>query len=251
MIAFDVNEFFADHFERRATLAESLEVAHPIPARMIASTALDAIGETWMHDFPSDRAALAADLKCKEDRIPSSIRMAHTVRRFAPGALYVGKVAVVRFAEHWKKYMPAAAAHADALIHPRLPLMPNHLPGHEVDSTKEELLRECPALVGSPAERMIEDYEYPAFVYRYVRCAHVHLGRSAPQAHGFAADEEAFYNGSAFAVGLQVITSWLRHAAEGYAAYCSASGVECGKNIDAGETAEKLLKSAWEKASKS
>lgn len=63
-----------DYFHRRADVVETTDREHHyLEACILASSALDARGEVWFHDFPTDKLALerAAGGKC-----PSSIRMA-------------------------------------------------------------------------------------------------------------------------------------------------------------------------------
>ena len=116
------NEHFKTYFHLRADVAEDLhKQGFEVDANIAATTALDALAEVWLHDFPRERAAMEKEVGGK---IPPSIRMARLVKRFAVGAPYVGTVAIFMFAEDWKKNVPASAADADALLAPRRPRLP-------------------------------------------------------------------------------------------------------------------------------
>jgi hypothetical protein len=244
------NDNFAHHFHDRAALAEELGGrGFSLDAQILATTALDALGEVWMHDFPNDLAAMKRDLGGNP---PSSIRMARLIKRFAAGTPHVGKVAVVLFAEDWKRNVPTAASDAEALLAPRRGQLPGELPYAHLDVPQDLLARECPALSADPVlAALIEEYEYPALLYRFVRSPLVHFGSTSSRTHGFTQGEEVFYmplaNGTTIGISLGVITSWLRVAATRYVAHCTEQGIQSAAAIKPARVAEDKLDAKWKR----
>lgn len=244
------NDFFERHFHGRAELAEELQQrGFSVDANIVAATALDALAEVWLHDFQGERTAMEQELGGK---VPPSIRMARFVKRFAVGAPHVGKVAVVLFAEDWKKYVSTAANEVDGLLAPRRPRLPGELPHAHLDITADDLLLECPALSAKPlAVALIEEYEYPALLYRFVRSPFVHFGTSSRRTHGFTRGEEVLYmplaQGTTLGISVGVVTAWLRAAATGYVAYCNQRRVRPATNIEPAQQAEGALEARWKR----
>jgi hypothetical protein len=244
------NDFFVRHFQDRADLAEELHGrGFTVDARIIASTALDALGEVWFRDFPDDAQAIAKEVG---GAVPPSIRMARLVKRFAAGAPQVDKVAVVLFAEDWKKNVPRSTVDADALLEPRRPKLPGELPHSYLDVSKDELLRECQPISSAPAlVALVEEYEFPALLYRFVRSPTVHSGTSSNRTHGFAQRDEVFYmplaHGTTIGISLGVVTGWLRAAVMAYVSHCAGLGVRPATAVNAGRQGEDALKAKWKR----
>ncbi len=213
------NEHFKSYFHMRADVAEDLHKAGwTVDANIVATTALDALAEVWLHDFPGQSKTIQ---KLLGGAVPPSIRMARLVKRFAADAPHSDKVAVLMFAEDWKKNVPAATADADALLAPRIPKHRGELPHAHLDVSREELFQECPAIPHQPLlAALVEEYEYPALAYRFLRSPFVHYGTTSDRTHGFTRGIEVFYmplkKGTTIGISLGVVTGWLRAAATNY-----------------------------------
>jgi hypothetical protein len=244
------NAYFERYFHDRAELADELSAGgRSIDANIIATTALDALGEVWLHDFAQERAAMEQALGGK---VPPSIRMARLVKTFGVGAPHVGKVAVILFAEDWKRHVNTAVGDADALLKPRRPQVRGELPHAHLDVPRDELLRECPAISAEPLlVSLLEEYEYPALLYRFVRSPYVHYGTSSSRTHGFTRGEEVFYmplaKGTTIGFSVGVVTAWLRVAATEYVAHCTRLGVRPAADIESARQAEDFLESRWKR----
>jgi hypothetical protein len=245
------NEYFARYFHDRADLADELAGREfSVEAHILASTALDALGEVWLHDFPDEREAMEQELGGK---VPASIRMTRLVKRFAVGSAHVGKVAVVLFAVDWKKHGTPPATDADALLTPRLGRVRGELPYAHLDVSREELVRECPAISASARlTALVEEYEYPAVLYRFVRSPFVHTGTASKRTHGFTRGEEVFYmplvQGMTIGIAVGAVTAWLRAAAASYVGECNQRGIRPATDIEPARQAEDVLESRWKRA---
>jgi hypothetical protein len=246
-----VDDLFEKYFHDRADLADELSRGgYALEASVLATTALDALAEIWVHDFPAEGKALDVEAG---GRVSGSIRMARLVKRFAPAEPEAQKVAVVCFAEDWKRHVPAAAATADTLLKPRLGKFRGELPHSHQDVPRAALLAECPAITaGTKIAALVEEYEYAALLYRFYRCPTVHLGGSAKRTHGFTRDEEVMYmplhpGFTSVSFGPRLVTRWLRAVATGYATTCAAAGVTPAKDLDPGTREEESLRSKWSK----
>lgn len=242
---------FERYFHDRADLADELaRTGHVLDACVLATTALDALGEIWVHDFPDEGKALDREAG---GRVSGSIRMARLVKRFASTDADAPKVAVVCFAEDWKRHVPAAAAHASGLLASRLGKLRGELPHSHRDVTRAALIAECPEIGTNPKlAALVEDYEYAALLYRFYRCPMVHLAGRANRTHGFTRDDEVMYmplhgGFTSISFGPQLITRWLRAVASGYVMTCSHAGVTPAKDIDPGSREEDLLRARWSK----
>jgi len=243
-------EYLAGHFHDRAALGEERhQRGFTVDAKIVVSTALDALGEIWLHDFPADRAALEKELG---GTISPALRMARLVRLFAAGAPHHAKVAVFLFAEDWATHVPAAAADAEVLLAPRRPQMRGQLPHAHMDVSAQEVMRECPAISGNPMlQAILEEYEYPALFYRFVRSALVHHGTGARRTHGFTRGDEVFYlpveRGTTIGFGIGVAAGWLRAAVDGYVALCTQENVRPATDMDSGAEGEDRLRARWQR----
>lgn len=241
--------YFASHFHDRAALGEELhQRGFAVDAKIVVATALDALGEIWLHDFAADEAALRKE---SGGTISSARRMARLVKRFAVGAPHHDRVAVVLFAEDWAANVPAAAADAEVLLAPRRPQMRGEFPHAHLDVSAQEVMRECPALSGQPAlQAILEEYEYPALFYRFVRSALVHYGSGSRRTHGFTRHDEVFYlplgHGTTIGFGIGVAAGWLRTAVDGYVALCTRENIRPATSIDSGVKGEKDLRAKWD-----
>jgi hypothetical protein len=242
---------FERYFHDRADLADELSGrGHVFEASVLATTALDALAEIWVHDFPTEAKALDVEAG---GRVSGSIRMARLVKSFAPAESEAQKVAVVCFAEDWKRHVPGATATVDAILQPRVGKMRGELPHSHQDVPRAALLAECPAIaVGTKLAALVEEYEYAALLYRFYRCPTVHLGGSAKRTHGFTRNEEVMYmplygGFTSISFGPKLVTRWLRTVATGYVAACDAAGITPAKDLDPGTREEENLRIKWSK----
>jgi hypothetical protein len=244
---------FERYFLARAELAEDLwSKEWRLEASILITTSLDALGAIWMHDFPSDRKALEKEVGGKP---PSSIVMTRLLRRFAPSDPDALKVAVVCFAEDWTRHVPASAVDADALLTDRLGRFKGELPHSHRDVTRDALLLEAPAIAtNTKLAALVEEYEYPALLYRFYRCPVVHMGSSARRTHGFTRGTEVMYmplhkGFTSISFGPHLMTRWLRSAVTGYVDACDAANVKPAADLDPGQREEETLANRWAKVS--
>ena len=52
IVSEDMLSPFEDYFHRRADVVDQLYSNNPVDARILATTALDALANIWFHDFP-------------------------------------------------------------------------------------------------------------------------------------------------------------------------------------------------------
>lgn len=249
-----VDEAFERHFHRRADLADEL-VGRGLTVDGIglAAGALDALGAIWFHDFPATVAELSRELGGNP---PPSIRLARMMARFAPTEPSAQLVAVVSFAEDWKRYASETAGPAEKLLARRIGEHPNELPRSYLDKPLGELIDECPEIGASkPLRSLAAEYTYAAMLYRFYRCPILHLTAPAHRTHGFTVDDEVMYmrlrpGFTSISFGPALVTRWLGVAATGYTRGCAAASVHPPKDMDPAGDAEELLKSRWERVAK-
>ncbi|MEQ9548641.1 MAG: hypothetical protein RIM23_03330 [Coleofasciculus sp. G3-WIS-01] len=247
---------FERYFYRRAELANKMaDQGFEVDAYTLATASLDALAEIWLHDFPDVKQDLQRELG---GGIPSSIRLARLLKKFVPNDSDVKKVAVVCFAEDWKRYRPQDTHMADQLLSKRLSNDPDPFlrayesPKSYLDISRDKLAQECPELTTRPELlALAEEYEYGALLYSFYRCPLVHLATGSRRTHGFAREEEImYYHGKeriAIGFGLNLVTRWLRNVVSGYVQFCQQSGIVPAKNIDAGTNQEERLAKRWNK----
>jgi hypothetical protein len=179
--------------------------------------------------------------------------MTALLEKFAAGEAEAQKIAVVCFAEDWRRYAPAGSAIADALLAPRRGRLPGELPHAHLDVAKDDLLRECPPIATNPRlATIVDEYRYAAILYRLYRCSMVHVGGAPHRTHGFTRDEEVFYmqlrrGFTSISFGPRLVTRWLRAVARGYAAACARAGVRPADDLDPGLRQEEALANKWGK----
>lgn len=245
-------------FHRKADLIDELaQAGRRDEVTILATTALDALGAVWFSDFPEVESSMKQECGGKP---PLSLRMARLMATFVPGDPEAAKVAVVCFAEDLLRYKPELTWLAGKLLDPRCPerdekgLHFGELPRSYLDKTRAELLEECPELTDSPGlPALIEEYTYPAVLYRFFRCPLVHMASGSNRTHGFASGKEVMYmrfNPSeitAISFGPQLLTGWVRSVASGYVAACVEAGRGPAGNVDAGKDAEGWLEGRWKR----
>jgi len=240
---------FEKYFLDRATLAERLaDSDFRLEGMTLAANALVALGEIWLHDFPTVASSFATEFG---GRVSDSIRTARLVKKFAAADADAGKIAVVCFAEDWKRYRPVDAAIADRLLAPRMGTHRGELPHSYQDVTWDELAKECPEIVSIQGLRALgEEYEYPAVLYRFWRCPLVHLAAAAHRTHQFTVGDEVMYmplheGYTSISFGPRLVTRWLRTVATDYVATCARESVIPAKDIDPGAAQEATLRGRW------
>jgi hypothetical protein len=255
-----MNEDTLTHFERffhnRADVADKLaDSGSLIDSLILSTTALDALAEIWLHDFPHTEKALQNNYG---KPIPGYIKLAQLLKEFAADDPDANKVAVICFAEDWKRYYPQETTIADQLIDKRRGTTPFERdwmsPNISLDVPIKLLAEECPLLNVYPKLwRLAEEYQYGAILYKFYRCPLVHSSNPAERIHFFTRGDEIMYCGSpqdvnktAISFGPNLITRWLRHVMSNYIQCCRVAGVIPGKNLDSGFEPEDKLKKRWE-----
>lgn len=223
-------------------------------AAILSTTALDALAALWLHDFPEARAILERELG---GGVPPAIRMSRFMKSFAPDEEECEKVAVVCFAEDLQRHVPGLRHLAAELLAERVPHRPDgrlafgELPRAHLDKPQDDLLVECPALLDNGVAGVIEEYTYPALLYRFFRCPMVHMGARSARTHGFAEGREVMYmrlpgrDRTSISFGPQLLTGWIRSASSGYVQACVEAGRRPANNVDAGAEHEERLERRW------
>jgi hypothetical protein len=241
---------FENYFCKRAQLADEMALAgHVTDAHTLATASLDALSEIWLHDFPDVKKQLENELG---GTVPASIRLARFLKQFAVGDDRVGKVAVVCFAEDWKKYRPQDTDIADRLLSRRISNEPNELPRIYLDLTRNELAQECPELNSRPdLYALAEEYEYGAILYSFYRCPLVHVATNSRRTHGFTRGEEIMYywsfddDGVTISFGPNLATCWLRNVSSNYVRTCHQLGITPADHIGASTSQEDRFRRRW------
>jgi anti-sigma factor RsiW len=138
---------FREYFNAQADVADELyRNDHTINCYITATAAIDALAEIWKSDFPAEAQALSRKFG---GRVPSSIRMAGFVRKFAADPR-AEKIAVICFAEDALRFKPTIApSEVAALLRSRIQSKPGVLPRVDLDVDLAALTREAPTLLGN------------------------------------------------------------------------------------------------------
>jgi hypothetical protein len=245
---------FERYFYERAQLADEMaSTDHVVDAHTLATASLDALAMIWLHDFPNVKKKLDTEMG---GAIRASIRLARFLKQFVADDSRVGKVAVVCFAQDWKKNRPQDAYLADKLLIKRIG--DSHtFPKSYLDVSRTELAQECPELNSRPdLYALAEEYEYGAILYTFYRCPLVHSATTSPRTHGFVRGEDVGYCPSyddndrdkvAIGFGSNLAALWLRKAIRNYVQTCQQAGIVPANHIDAGTEQEKRLRKLWNK----
>jgi hypothetical protein len=175
---------FREYFNAQADVADELyRNDHTINCYITATAAIDALAEIWKSDFPAEAQALSREFG---GTVPSSIRMARFVRKFAADPV-AEKIAVICFAEDALRFKPTIApSEVAALLRSRIESKPGVLPRVDLDVDLAALTREAPTLLGNPEVRkLVEEYFYPALLYSLYRCPVVHTLGWSKRTHGW------------------------------------------------------------------
>ncbi|NEQ49885.1 MAG: hypothetical protein F6K11_07105 [Leptolyngbya sp. SIO3F4] len=250
---------FEKYFHRRAAVAEELySTAASTDAKILATTALDALAKIWFHDFPVRKKELQNHYG---GEISESARLSLLLKHFAKDDPDAAKIAVVCFAEDWKLYCSEDSTSANQLLDRRLnnssnEFLRNHeLPKSYLDLPLIELEKECPQITQNrKLRRVAQEYEYGALLYRFYRCPLVHSSKNSDRTHGFARGERVMYYWSdvdpdrtVIGFGLNLITRWLRTVATNYVQFCREQAIIPAENLNAGLSPENNLKERWSK----
>jgi hypothetical protein len=240
---------FEEYYHRRADIADKVEdLGHTHDALILAATAFDAIAAAWARQFPADQKEPGVG------NISEAIRAARLMKRFAPRTPHAGRIAVICFAEDWKRH-GNGGADAEQLLARRV-TKPPELPGSDGDVLIDTLIAECPLIDSTPELRsLVEEYEYPALFYRFYRSARAHNGQGAWRTHQFVRPDEVSYLPwrrpvMSIGIGTKVVTRWVREVASGYAEACKAAGREAADDVDPGASGEELIKGRWARRGK-
>lgn len=246
-----IDSAFEKYFHDRADLADKLaENGWVLEARTIAAASLDALASIWLHDYPDVKSKLVAELAGTP---PPSIRMTRFLKLFAAADEEVHKVAVVCFAEDWKRYDTNSAALAARLLAPRLGKGRGDLPHSHKDVPISLLVKEEPELAMLPhIVQMAEEYEYGALLYSFYRCPLVHHASPSKRTHGFTRGTEVMYmplhsNHTSISFGPALITRWLRCTATGYVSACARDSIRPANDFDPGKDPEGRLEGRWKR----
>ncbi|TRV41633.1 MAG: hypothetical protein EWV53_19805 [Microcystis panniformis Mp_MB_F_20051200_S9] len=242
---------FGHYFYKRAELADEMILAgYVVEARILATAYLDALAEIWLHDFPNIKKKLEREFGGK---VPGSIRLARFLKQFAVGDARVSKVAVICFAEDWKKHRPQDTDIANRLLNRRINNNRHQLPSSYLDLSRDDLAQECPELNSrSDLYALAEEYEYGAILYSFYRCPLAHVATHSKRTHGFARREEVMYYWSdddddSFTIGFgpNLATCWLRNLVSNYVLTCQQFGITPANSIDAGISHENRFRTRW------
>lgn len=245
-------------FHNRAEVADKLaDSGSLIDSLILSTTSLDALAKIWLHDFPDTKEALDKEYG---GGISERIRLTRLLKKFAANDPDANKVAVICFAEDWKRYYPQESAMADQLIDKRRGTTPFERDwmslNISLDVPIELLAKECPLLDKYPKlRRLAEEYQYGAILYSFYRCPLVHSSTPAGRTHSFTRREEIMYCASleyvdriAISFGPNLITRWLRCVVNNYVQFCREASVIPGQDLDSGFDPEKNLKQRWERS---
>lgn len=260
LITEDVFTPFENHFHKRVEVADKLaDSGSLIESLILSTTALDALAMIWLHDFPDTKKALDKEYG---GGISESIRLTRLLKKFAADDPDARKVAVVCFAEDWKRYYPQETDIADQLLNKRCGTTPSKRnwmrPSSYLDIPIESLADECPLLDVYPKlRRVAEEYEYGAMLYKFYRCTLVHYSISSGRIHSLACGENIKYHWSfqnpdqtAISFGPNLITRWLRCVVSNYVKFCRETSIIPAKDLDSGAKPEYTLKTLWGKLNK-
>lgn len=243
---------FKNYFFHRANIVDGLAINGELTcSQILATTALDTLAKIWSHDFPESEKKLK---KYYGQNYSEAIRLSLLLKAFAQSDPDASKIAVVCFAEDWKRYRPAETSLANQLLDKRLSDDPYELPKSYLDVPIDKLKEECPQIVqNQKLLRIAEEYEYGSMLYKFFRCPLVHSSKSSNRTHGYTREEEIMYHWSDVDIGQttvsfgpKLISRWLRTVARSYVQFCQHKGQIPANNLDAGLIPEKKLKERWE-----
>jgi hypothetical protein len=245
----DVDRVFEAYFYQRATVADGLtDLGWALDACTLAAAAIDALASIWLGDFPEQAALISAELG---GALPASIRLTRFVKRFSAPDSNARNIAVVCFAEDWKRHDADALEYANRLLEKRT--RKYCLPFSHLDVDIDRLLVEAPELSDRPGLiRMSEDYEYGALIYSLYRCPLIHQTSLSRRTHGFARGEEVMYMAAdaertTISFGPKLITRWLRESVSGYVRVCAERGIRPAGSLVPGLEQEDKLQNRWQR----
>ncbi|MFG3818039.1 hypothetical protein VPK24_10370 [Limnothrix redekei LRLZ20PSL1] len=244
---------FEQYFHTRADIAESLcqVLKSQIDAKIIITTAIDALSKIWLQDFPN------AAIQLRESygqEISEARRFSEFLKIFAGRDSSSSKIAVICFAEDWKENAKSLEDQdfANLLLRKRINEDdPYQFPKSHLDLSISELEVECPLILeNSNLNKIAREYEYGAFIYRFYRCPLVHSFKYSDRIHGFARDFEISYyqatnSKTAIDFGLQRLTHWLRLASTEYVQYCKQMGKIPAETLKSDEQPERAMSRLW------
>lgn len=243
---------FKNYFLHRADVADQLAMhGELICSQILTTTALDALAKIWFHDFPEREKNLK---KYYVQNYSEAIRLSLLLKEFAQSDPDASKVAVICFAEDWKRYRPEETSLANQLLSTRLSNDLYELPRSYLDVPIDKLMQECPQISqNQELLRIAEEYEYGAMLYKFFRCPLVHSSTSSNRTHGYTREEEIMYHWSdvdtsqtTVSFGPKLISRWLRTVAINYVQLCRDKAVIPANKLDAGLIPENKLKKRWE-----
>lgn len=246
-------KFFCKYFIKRADISDGLvKGGATTDALILSTTTLDALGKIWQHHFPEEVHRLALTYG---GGLSDSQRLAHLLKQFARADKHANKIAVVCFAEDWKRVAPQRSEFIDSalLLHRSLECEPLESPRAYLDTSLDQLLAQHPEIAGDPIlVRVAQEYHYGAILYRMYRCPLVHSSLHSSRTHGFVRNEEVSYwrqSGEKTRIGFGplLVTRWVRQVASGLAEKCIKSSISPCSGVDPDIEQERRLSALWEK----
>jgi hypothetical protein len=249
----DECKYFLDYFLRRAQISDGLaQTGSTTEALILSTTSLDSLGKIWAYHFAEEASRLATEYG---GGLSDSQRLAHILKLFAGAEDIANRMAVVCFAEDWKKADPQKTQFIDsALLAQRsLECEPRESPRAYLDITLDELLAKYPEIVANPRlARVAREYQYGAILYRMYRCPLVHSSMHSCHTHGFARNQEVkYWRQSAEKInigfGPLLVTGWLRKVAKGLTQKCILCSINPCLGVSSDEEQDRRLSSLWSK----
>lgn len=218
---------FRDYFFNRAEVSDGLtQKGATTDALILSTTSLDALGKVWAHHFAEQANQLASAFG---GGLSDSQRLAYMLNEFTGPEDNANKIAVVCFAEDWKRAAPQMSSFIDStlLSNRVLACEPRESPRAYLDVSLDDLLEQHPEIAEEPGlVRVAKEYQYGAILYRMYRCPLVHSSLHSSHTHGFARGYEVSYwrqsgKSTRIGYGSLLVSLWLRQAAAGLAQKCS------------------------------
>jgi hypothetical protein len=242
---------FLDYFFNRAQISDGLtQTGSTTEALILSTTSLDSLGKIWAYHFADEASQLAS---AYGGGLSESQRLAHILKKFTGTEDIANRLAVVCFAEDWKKADPQKASFIDStlLAQRALECEPRESPRAYLDVSLDELLAQHPEIEVDPRLiRVAREYQYGAILYRMYRCPLIHSSLHSCHTHGFARNEEVKYwrksaVKTSIGFGPLLVTRWLRKVAEGLVHKCILSSINPCLGVDPDVEQDRRLSNLW------
>ena len=244
---------FRDYFFKRAEVSDRLaQGGSTTDALILSTTSLDALGKVWAHHFAEEANQLAS---AYGGGLSDSQRLSHMLNKFTEPEDNANNIAVVCFAEDWKRAAPRKSSFIDSiLLLDRVSACePRESPRAYLDVSLDDLLKQHPEIADEPGlARVAQEYHYGAILYRMYRCPLVHSSLHSSRTHGFARTQGVSYwrqSGEATRIGFSplLVTRWLRQVAAGLTHKCIHSSINPCSGVDPDAEQRPRLSVLWKK----